>query len=205
MELDNFKMERVCFNKDEEILEKLKEYGVLTKTKKIEHLKELRYKTIKDNKELVLECEILAFNWKRTKLNCINPTYENLTIKIEDREFEINIEFFKQMQKKDFFSIAKGEENISDNIEEENLDNEEIQLSLFQIFKDFYINEGSSFEMKIRDFKKGDVILFCNEEFEVIENYGTTGKVKQGNEVISNEKQKHPKCIKIEKTKMVTM
>ena len=29
------------------------------------------------------------------------------------------------------------------------------------------------------DFKSGDVIVFCNEEFIVIENYGRSGKVKE--------------------------
>lgn len=28
------------------------------------------------------------------------------------------------------------------------------------------------------DFKSGDIIVFCEEEFEVIENYGNHGKVK---------------------------
>lgn len=30
-----------------------------------------------------------------------------------------------------------------------------------------------------RNFKKGDIILFCDEEFEVLENYGIKGKVKE--------------------------
>jgi hypothetical protein len=30
-----------------------------------------------------------------------------------------------------------------------------------------------------RDFKQGDIIIFCNEEFEVLENYGHSGKVKE--------------------------
>jgi len=40
-----------------------------------------------------------------------------------------------------------------------------------------------------RDFKKGDVIIFCEEEYEVLDNYGTTGKVKENSPngtVISN-------------------
>lgn len=38
------------------------------------------------------------------------------------------------------------------------------------------------------DFKKGDIIIFCNEEFEVLENYGCSGKVKEvyGESVIDN-------------------
>lgn len=28
-------------------------------------------------------------------------------------------------------------------------------------------------------FKKGDIIEFCDDEFEVIENYGDSGKVKE--------------------------
>lgn len=39
-----------------------------------------------------------------------------------------------------------------------------------------------------RDFKKGDIIVFCDEEFEVLENYGRSGKVKEvyGETIIRN-------------------
>ncbi|KRU40032.1 hypothetical protein [Clostridium sporogenes] len=42
--------------------------------------------------------------------------------------------------------------------------------------------------MKNRDFKKGDIIIFCDEEFQVIENYGYSGKVKEvyGGTIINN-------------------
>lgn len=38
------------------------------------------------------------------------------------------------------------------------------------------------------DFKKGDIIVFCDEEFEVLENYGCSGKVKEvhGGAIINN-------------------
>lgn len=38
------------------------------------------------------------------------------------------------------------------------------------------------------DFKKGDIIIFCDEEFEVIENHGSSGKVKEvcGGTIINN-------------------
>lgn len=29
------------------------------------------------------------------------------------------------------------------------------------------------------DFKKGDIIEFCGDTFEVLENWGSTGKVKE--------------------------
>jgi len=29
------------------------------------------------------------------------------------------------------------------------------------------------------DFKKGDIIEFCDEQYEVLENYGTSGKVRE--------------------------
>jgi len=35
------------------------------------------------------------------------------------------------------------------------------------------------FKTEKRDFKKGDIIVFCDEEYEVMENYGTSGKVKE--------------------------
>lgn len=34
-------------------------------------------------------------------------------------------------------------------------------------------------DMGKRNFKKGDVIKFCDEEYEVIENSGYSGKVKE--------------------------
>lgn len=39
-----------------------------------------------------------------------------------------------------------------------------------------------------RNFKKGDIIVFCDEEFEVLDNYGNSGKVKEayGDTVINN-------------------
>lgn len=42
--------------------------------------------------------------------------------------------------------------------------------------------------MENRDFKKGDIIIFCDEEFEVIKNYGYSGKVKEvyGGTIINN-------------------
>ncbi|WP_154231154.1 hypothetical protein [Clostridium botulinum] len=42
--------------------------------------------------------------------------------------------------------------------------------------------------MENRDFKKGDIIIFCDEEFQVIENYGYSGKVKEvyGGTIINN-------------------
>ncbi|EQB4340872.1 hypothetical protein ACYJ2U_001592 [Clostridium botulinum] len=30
-----------------------------------------------------------------------------------------------------------------------------------------------------RYFKTGDIIIFCDEEFEVLDNYGSSGKVKE--------------------------
>ncbi|MBY6842872.1 hypothetical protein [Clostridium botulinum] len=30
-----------------------------------------------------------------------------------------------------------------------------------------------------RHFKTGDIIIFCDEEFEVLDNYGSYGKVKE--------------------------
>lgn len=33
--------------------------------------------------------------------------------------------------------------------------------------------------LEIRDFKKGDIIIFCDEEFEVLVNYGDCGKVRE--------------------------
>lgn len=39
------------------------------------------------------------------------------------------------------------------------------------------------------NFKSGDIIVFCNEEFIVIENYGSSGKVKEncdGGNIINN-------------------
>lgn len=38
------------------------------------------------------------------------------------------------------------------------------------------------------DFKKGDIIIYCDDEFEVLENYGKSGKVKEvcGDVIIDN-------------------
>lgn len=38
------------------------------------------------------------------------------------------------------------------------------------------------------DFKKGDIIVFADEEFQVLENYGCSGKVKEvcGDTIINN-------------------
>lgn len=42
--------------------------------------------------------------------------------------------------------------------------------------------------LELMDFKKGDIIIFCDEEFEVIENHGSSGKVKEvcGGTIINN-------------------
>lgn len=42
--------------------------------------------------------------------------------------------------------------------------------------------------MENRNFKKGDIIIFCDEEFQVIENYGYSGKVIEvcGGTIINN-------------------
>lgn len=39
-----------------------------------------------------------------------------------------------------------------------------------------------------RNLKKGDIIVFCDEEFEVLKNYGNSGKVKEvyGGTIINN-------------------
>lgn len=53
------------------------------------------------------------------------------------------------------------------------------------------------------DFKKGDIIEYCDERFEVVENYGSTGKVKYvGDDTLilpMNWEYAGERCVKVSK------
>lgn len=96
-------LNRVIFKTEEEALVKLKEIGLISKTKTKSALNEIVYKTVNDDIVTTHECKVIGFNWKYNEnKDCINPIYENLTIASDDREFDINIDYLKEMQKKNF-------------------------------------------------------------------------------------------------------
>lgn len=94
-------MNRVKFEDDIIALEKLKDLGIISKTKTVDALSKILYKEIDDNDNIIsYSCKVLGFNWKDVNEKCINKIYENLTIEVQDRVFDINIDYLKDMQKK---------------------------------------------------------------------------------------------------------
>ena len=98
-----FDMQDVLFKTDEETLEKLKEVGILSKTKEASDLSKIVYKELDDKNEMqTYKCEILGYSWKETPPGSINKIYENLIVKSNNKVFHINIDYLKEMQKKNF-------------------------------------------------------------------------------------------------------
>ncbi|MDT8718197.1 hypothetical protein IAI10_16140 [Clostridium sp. 19966] len=91
-------MERFIFNNDGEIVAKLKELGIFTKTKTAKDLKKLKFKKKINNKTVEFNCKIVSYNRKKTNNNCLNEYYENLSIEVENKVFDINIDYFKDIQ-----------------------------------------------------------------------------------------------------------
>lgn len=102
-------MEKIYFKNDKEIVEKLKEMGVFTKTKTEKDLHKLNYKNMVNKEITSSNCEVIAYNKKTIDENCINKYYENLAIKVKGKIFNINIDYFKDMQKKSFGMENKDE------------------------------------------------------------------------------------------------
>lgn len=104
-----FGMQDVFFKTNEEALEKLKEVGILSKTKEVSDLSEIIYRE-KDNQNKMksYKCEILGYSWKETPPECINKIYENLIVKSNNKIFYINIDHLKDMQKNKKEKIQKG-------------------------------------------------------------------------------------------------
>lgn len=95
-----FDMKKIIFNNDYEVLTKLKEVQLMSKTKEISNLSEIIYKSIDDYGNVKkYNCKILGYNFKNTTDNSINKVYENLTIQVQNRIFDINIDYLKDMQK----------------------------------------------------------------------------------------------------------
>lgn len=95
-------MEKICFNNNDEIVDKLKEIGIFTKTKTSKDLGNIKYKEISNGEIIIHKCEIIGFNRKQTNNGCIDAYYENLIIKSKEKTFNINIDYFKEMQTKRF-------------------------------------------------------------------------------------------------------
>lgn len=94
-------MNKVKFEDDIEALEKLKDLGIISKTKTVDALFKIVYKEIdSDNNVITYPCKVLGFNWKSNPEKCINRIYENLTVEVEGDVFNINTEYLKDMQKK---------------------------------------------------------------------------------------------------------
>lgn len=99
--MNTIEMNRVKFKDDIEALEKLKEIGFFTKTKTVSSLSKIVYKEFDSQENIISHsCKVLGFNWKYTPEGCINKIYQNLTVEVEDKIFDINIEYLKDMQKK---------------------------------------------------------------------------------------------------------
>lgn len=94
-------MTKVLFKDNEETLSKLKTLGILSKTKAISDLSNIVYKKINDTDEVeTFSCKVLGFNFKENPKDCINKTYENLIIEVNNDTFDINIDYLKDMQLK---------------------------------------------------------------------------------------------------------
>lgn len=105
-----YKMNEIKFENDEDKLEKLKEINIIAKTKSLKALSEIVYKSIDKNGQVISkQCEIISYNWKETNKDCINKIYENLTIKVENKIFDINIDYLKDMQKKSWGIIKDSD------------------------------------------------------------------------------------------------
>ena len=99
--MKTIEMNRVTFEDDLKALEKLKDLGIISKTKTIDSLSKIVYKEIDSNNDIMsYPCKVLGFNWKDTPEKCINKIYENLTVEVKDMVFDINIDYLKDMQKK---------------------------------------------------------------------------------------------------------
>lgn len=95
------KMTEVLFQNNEEVLDKLKLLGILSKTKTINDLSTITYKKLLSNNNVdSIPCTILGSNYKENPDTCINKSYENLIIKVNDDIFNINPEYLKDMQAK---------------------------------------------------------------------------------------------------------
>ena len=104
-------MNRVKFKDDSEALEKLKDLGIISKTKTVDALSKIVYKEINSNNHIIsYPCKVLGFNWKDTPEKCINKLYENLAVEVKDRVFDINIDYLKDMQKKSW-GVSELDEN----------------------------------------------------------------------------------------------
>lgn len=94
-------MEYIEFKTDEETLEKLKEIGILTKTKTIADISKILYKRVNSDKSIEsFTCKVIGYSHKENPKNCINSIYENLRIEVDNRTIDINIDYLKDMQKK---------------------------------------------------------------------------------------------------------
>ena len=98
--MGDFEMTYVEFQSDSEALDKLKSIELLTKTKTESSLKGIVYKQLNGGKVEQYPCNIIGFSYKNTPKNCVNEMYENLRVKTDNREFDINIDCLKEMQKK---------------------------------------------------------------------------------------------------------
>ena len=106
----NYKMNEVKFENEEDALEKLKEMNIIAKTKSLNALSQVLYKSIDENGQVISkQCKIVGYNWKETNKDCINRIYENLTIKVDDKVFDINIDYLKDMQKKSWGTIKDSD------------------------------------------------------------------------------------------------
>lgn len=106
-------MTQVLFKNDGECLAKLKELGILSKTKEISDLSTILYKKVKlDNKVESFSCKVIGFNYKENPDNCINKVYENLIVEADNSTFNINPEYLKDMQSKSWGQ--KEDINIKD-------------------------------------------------------------------------------------------
>lgn len=97
----------VFFESNEDVLDKLKEVGVISKSKGVESLLNLVYKEVNVNNCIVEHCcTVKGYSYCETPKGSINDVYENLIIEVRGRVFNINIDYFKDMQKKSFSKVG---------------------------------------------------------------------------------------------------
>lgn len=86
------------FSSDEEELEKLKEWGLVSSRAK--EIKKFKYKGVYVDKEL--DCDVIGYIAKETNPKCLNKNCETVVIQISEETYKIDAAYLKQMQSKNF-------------------------------------------------------------------------------------------------------
>lgn len=86
------------FSSDEEKLNKLKEWGLISA--KAKEIKTFKYKGDYTDKDI--DCDVIGYIAKETNPKCINKACETVVIKVGEETHKIDAAYLKQMQSKSF-------------------------------------------------------------------------------------------------------